>query len=52
MDWVLILASALAFAFAWWGLTRLAAPLFVVAFVAFGLALIVFLSRTLLGIPL
>ena len=52
MDWIVLLAAAAVFGFVWWGMTRLGAHLFFVAAVALLAALMVWQSRSLLGIPL
>lgn len=40
------------FGFAWWGLTKLGANAFVVPFLSALAAVLVLLSRSLLGVPL
>lgn len=49
---LIVIIASLVFGCAWWGLSRLGAPVAVVAGVSLFLALLVFVSRTLLGIPL
>ncbi len=52
MDWIVLFASAGVFGFVWWGLGRLGAHTFVIAAVSMLAMLIVWQSRSLLGIPL
>ncbi len=52
MDWIVIIVASLVFAGVWWGMSKLGAHIFMIAFVALLAALIVFTSRSLLGIPL
>lgn len=52
MDWVVLIASSVAFGGVWWGLSKLQAHLFLICFLSMLAMLIVWQSRTLLGIPL
>ena len=52
MDWIVLIAASAVFGFVWWGLGRLGAHTFVIAAVSLLAALIVWQSRSLLGIPL
>lgn len=52
MTWLVILVAAAAFGGVWWGLGRLGAHTFVIAFFALLAALVVLESRAFLGIPL
>lgn len=52
MDWILVLITAAVFGGVWWGMTRLGAHTFFVAALSLLAALLVWQSRTLLGIPL
>lgn len=52
MDWVVLLAASAAFGGVWWLLSHLNAHIFVIAALSMLAMLIVWQSRTLLGIPL
>lgn len=52
MDWALLIVTATVFGGCWWGLSKLGANVFLVAALSLLLALLVYSSRTLLGIPL
>lgn len=52
MDWIVLIAASAAFGGIWWLLSHLKAHMFVIAFFALLAALVVWQSRTLLGIPL
>lgn len=52
MDWVVLIVTAAVFGGVWWGMSKLGAHTFFVASVSLLLALLVWQSRTLLGIPL
>jgi hypothetical protein len=52
MDIIVILVASIVFGGAWWGLSRLGAPVAVVAALSLFVALIVWQSRTLFGLPL
>ena len=52
MDWIVLIAASAVFGFVWWGLGRLGAHTFVIAAVSMLAMLIVWQSRSLLGIPL
>lgn len=52
MDWVVLIAASAAFGAMWWLLSHLKAHIFVIAAVSLLFALIVWQSRSLLGIPL
>lgn len=52
MDWIVLIAASAVFGGCWWGLVRLGAHTFIVAFLSMLTMLIVWQSRTLLGIPL
>lgn len=49
---LIILIASLVFGGAWWGLSRLGASPFVIAAGSFFLAMLVFVSRSLFGVPL
>lgn len=51
-DLLIVVVASLVFGGAWWGLSRLGASAFVVAAGSFFLAMLVFVSRTLFGVPL
>lgn len=52
MDWIVLIAASAAFGGVWWGLSKLGAHVFFVAAVSLLAALVVWQSRSLLGIPL
>lgn len=52
MDWIVLIASSAAFGGVWWLLSHLKAHIFVIAAVSLLAALVVWQSRSLLGIPL
>ena len=52
MDWIVIIVASVVFCGVWWGLGQLNAHQFFVAALSLLAALIVWQSRTLLGIPL
>lgn len=52
MDLLVLIIAALVFGGVWWGLSRLGANAFWVAALSFFAAMLVYLSRTLFGIPL
>lgn len=52
MDLLVLLIAAAVFGGVWWGLSKLGANVFIVAALAFLAGMLVYLSRTLLGVPL
>jgi hypothetical protein len=52
MDLLVLVIAAAAFGGVWWGLSKLGAHSFFVASLSFLAGLIVFVSRSLLGVPL
>lgn len=52
MDLLVLLIAAAVFGGVWWGLSKLGANVFIVAAAAFFLAMIVYISRSLFGLPL
>jgi hypothetical protein len=52
MDWLVILAAVAVFGGSWWLLSKNGAHVFFVASVSLLLALLVYSSRTLFGLPL
>jgi hypothetical protein len=52
MDWIVLLAASAVFGGVWWGMSKLGAHTFFIAALSLLAALIVWQSRSLLGIPL
>ena len=52
MTWIVLIAASAVFGGVWWGMSKLGAHLFFVAALSLLLALVVWQSRSLLGIPL
>lgn len=52
MTFLIIIVAAAVFGGLWWGLSRLGAPLFVVAAVSFAAGALVLVSNGLLGLKL
>lgn len=52
MDLIVLVIAAAVFGGVWWGLSRLGAHSFFVASLSFLAGLVVFVSRSLFGIPL